>query len=118
MRVNCLGRETEARGLSPGFPLPFTEPASQECCGPAAVGGLQPKEGGAHPGGIGPRSTSKSLGRGARRVLDEPWRAGLVRQSPAGSVGALQCHAPEPPDRAELGAVAAAAGAAAATGNG
>lgn len=31
---------------------------------------------------------------------------------------ALQCHAPEPPDRAELGAVAAAAGTAAAAGDG
>lgn len=55
--------------------------------GPAAVGGLQPKEGGAHLGGIGLRSTSKSLGRGAQHVLDEPWRAGLVRQSPQAQSG-------------------------------
>lgn len=101
MRLNCLGRETEARGLSPGFPLPFTEPASQECCGSCSRGWPTAKRGRSPSGGIGPKSTSKSLGRGARRVLNEPWRAGLVRQSPQAQSGfAVSCPGAPGPRRA------------------
>lgn len=55
--------------------------------------------------------------RGAR--LSEGALKGLFDlKDPTGLVGALQCHAPEPPDHAELGAVATAAGIAAAAGAG
>lgn len=81
--------------------------------GPVAAGGLQPKAGGAHRAGLALGPPHKARARGARRS-ESALESLFDPTDPTGLVGVQQCHAPEPPDRIQLGAVAAAAGIAAA----